>query len=119
MRKDATQNRGIVLLQSGTIDVIALGTNEERESKLHPIKIDISRGIVGFRLLVIRAADQARIRTDGRRRAADSVDFWPQSPVGRLPIMEANGFSVTTSSGYEDLFAMLVAGRFDALPAGA
>ena len=54
---EATQNRGIELLQTGSIDVIALGTNVERESQMRPIKIDILRGIVGFRILIIRAAD--------------------------------------------------------------
>jgi hypothetical protein len=59
--EDITQNRGMQLLQSGAIDVIALGTNAEREARMLPIKIDILRGIVGYRLLVIRAADQARM----------------------------------------------------------
>jgi ABC-type amino acid transport substrate-binding protein len=116
--EEVTQNRGVLLLQSGTIDVVALGTDEERESKLRPIKIDIMQGIVGFRLLVIRAADQARIaRMDGvalRRQ----LTFGLNSQWADLPIMQADGFSVTTSSGYEDLFRMLVAGRFDAFPRG-
>ena len=43
--EDITQNRGMQLLQSGTIDVIALGTNAEREAQMLPIKIDILRGI--------------------------------------------------------------------------
>lgn len=115
---DATQNRGILLLQSGMIDVVALGTNDERESKLHPIKIDISRGIVGFRLLVIRAADQARIARMDAGALRTQLTFGLNRQWADLPIMEANGFSVTTSSGYEDLFAMLVAGRFDAFPRG-
>jgi hypothetical protein len=116
--EDATQNRGILLLQSGAIDVIALGTSEERESKLHPIKIDISRGIVGFRLLVIRAADQARIARMDADGLRTQLTFGLNRQWADVPIMEANGFSVTTSSSYEDLFGMLVAGRFDAFPRG-
>jgi hypothetical protein len=116
--EEATQNRGILLLQSGAIDVVALGTNDERESKLRPIKIDILRGIVGFRLLVIRTADQVRIAQMDGSALRHQLTFGLNSQWADLPIMEANGFSVTTSSSYENLFGMLVAGRFDAFPRG-
>ncbi|MDR3373627.1 MAG: hypothetical protein P4L98_07850 [Ancalomicrobiaceae bacterium] len=116
--EEVTQNRGILLLQSGAIDVVALGTNGERESKLRPIRIDISRGIVGLRLLVIRATDQARIAQMDGIGLRQQLTFGLNSQWADLPIMEANGFSVTTSSGYENLFEMLAAGRFDAFPRG-
>jgi len=116
--EEVTQNRGVLLLQSGTIDVVALGTNDERESKLRPVKIDILRGIVGFRLLVIRATDQARVAQMDGSALRRQLTFGLNSQWADLPIMEANGFSVTTSSSYEDLFRMLVARRFDAFPRG-
>jgi hypothetical protein len=116
--EDVTQNRGILLLQSGAIDVVALGTNVERESKLLPIKIDILRGIIGFRLLVIRAADQPRIGQMDDLSLRRDLTFGLNSQWADLPIMRANGFSVTTSSSYEDLFGMLAAGRLDAFPRG-
>jgi ABC-type amino acid transport substrate-binding protein len=117
-QEEVTQNRGVLLLQSGTIDVIALGTNDERESKLRPVRIDILRGIVGFRLLVIRAADEGRIAQMDGSALRRQLTFGLNSQWADLPIMEANGFSVTTSSSYEDLFGMLAAGRFDAFPRG-
>lgn len=116
--EDVTQNRGILLLQSGAIDVIALGTNDEREGKLLPIRIDILRGIVGFRLLVIRATDQARIARMDDSSLRRQLTFGLNSQWADLAILRANGFSVTTSSSYENLFGMLVAGRFDAFPRG-
>jgi len=116
--EDVTQNRGISLLKAGTIDVIALGTNAEREAQLLPVKIDILRGIVGFRLLVIRAADQKRIRQMDDVSLRKQLMFGLNSQWADLPIMRANGFSVVTSSDYENLFAMLAANRFDAFPRG-
>ena len=86
--------------------------------KLRPVRIDIMRGIVGFRLLVIRATDQARIAQMDGVALRRQLTFGLNSQWADLPIMEADGFSVTTSSGYEDLFKMLVAGRFDAFPRG-
>lgn len=116
--EEITQNRGVQLLQSGAIDVIALGTNAEREAQMRPIKIDILRGIVGFRIFVIRAADQQRIARMDERMLRQQLVFGLNSQWADLPIMRANGFTVETSPTYEKLFAMLSAGRFDAFPRG-
>ena len=116
--EDITQNRGVQLLQSGAIDVIALGTNVEREAQMRPIKIDILRGIVGFRIFVIRAADQERIARMDEKTLRQQLVFGLNSQWADLPIMRANGFTVETSPAYEKLFVMLSAGRFDAFPRG-
>ena len=116
--EEVTQNRGVQLLESGAIDVIALGTNAERETRMRPIKIDILRGIVGFRVFVIRAADQESISRMGDQELRTKLTFGLNSQWADLPIMRANGFSVETSTSYESLFVMLSAGRFDAFPRG-
>ncbi|MEX8519735.1 MAG: substrate-binding periplasmic protein [Leptothrix sp. (in: b-proteobacteria)] len=116
--EDVTQQRGMLLLQSGAIDVIALGTNAERELQMRPIRIDILRGIVGFRIFVIRAADQPRIARMDAQALRQQLTFGLNSQWADLPIMRANGFTVETSTSYENLFGMLVLGRFDAFPRG-
>lgn len=116
--EDVTQNRGMELLQAEKINVIALGTNVERESQMLPIKIDILRGIVGFRLLVIRAVDQTRIAHMDEHAMRKQLTFGLNSQWADLPIMQASGFAVVTSTSYENLFGMLAAGRFDAFPRG-
>lgn len=116
--EEVTQNRGVQLLQSGAIDVIALGTNAERESQMLPIKIDILRGIVGFRVFVIRAADQQRIAKMDAQALRQKLTFGLNSQWADVPVMRANGFTVETSTSYENLFGMLDAKRFDAFPRG-
>lgn len=116
--EDVTQDRGMQLLQSGMIDVIALGTNAEREQRMLPIKIDILRGIIGFRLFVIRAADQPRIAAMDDQTLRGQLTFGLNSQWADLPILRANGFMVATSASYENLFGMLAAGRFDAFTRG-
>lgn len=113
-----TQNRGVSLLQSGEIDVIALGTNDERESRMLPIKIDISRGIVGYRVFLISASDQDRIARMDDEAFRTELTFGLNSQWADLPVMRANGYTVLTSTDYESLFGMLAAHRFDALPRG-
>jgi len=116
--EETSQNRGMTLLQEGKINVIALGTNAERESRMLPIKIDILRGIVGFRLLIIRSSDQARIRRMNEQTLRKQLVFGLNSQWADLPIMQQNGYTVITSPSYDNLFGMLDGGRFDAFPRG-
>ncbi|MFZ6780652.1 substrate-binding periplasmic protein [Undibacterium sp. Ji83W] len=116
--EEVTQNRGISLLQSGAIDVIALGTNAEREAQMLPVKIDILRGIIGYRVLVIRKTDQAGIAMMDEQALRQQLTFGLNSQWADLPILRANGFTVVTSTNYENLFGMLAAGRFDAFTRG-
>ncbi len=115
---DVTQNRAVQLLQGGAIDVIALGTNAEREAQMQPVKIDILRGIVGFRIFVIRSADQNRIAQMDEAALKKELKFGLNRQWADLPVMLANGMIVETSTSYEPLFQMLANGRFDAFPRG-
>ena len=116
--EEVSQNRGMSLLQSGAIDVIALGTNSERESRMLPIRIDISRGIVGYRIFIVAASDQERIARMDDKAFREQLTFGLNSQWADLPVMRAHGYSVMTSTDYERLFGMLAARRFDALPRG-
>ncbi|WP_263771335.1 substrate-binding periplasmic protein [Propionivibrio soli] len=116
--EDITQNRAVFLLQKKDLGVIALGTNEEREARLRPVRVDILRGIVGFRLLLIRSADQAKFARLDETGLRGNVTFGLNSQWADLAIMQKNGYAVVTSTGHENLFEMLAAGRFDAFPRG-
>ncbi|MFT3812761.1 MAG: hypothetical protein QM740_05225 [Acidovorax sp.] len=116
--EDVSQNRGVSLLQSGAIQVIALGTNREREAAMLPIKIDILRGIIGYRVCIIDAADQERIARMNDTAFREQLTFGLNSQWADLTVMRANGYTVMTTTDYERLFGMLAAHRFDALPRG-
>lgn len=113
----AQQHRGMRLTQEGKIDVLSFGVTAEREAGLLPVRVDIMRGMVGFRVLLIRAGDQARIAAMDVA-ALKQLRYGLNSQWADVPIMRANGFEVAAASGYESLFAMLAAGRFDAFPRG-
>lgn len=116
--ESVTQNRGIHLLQSGAIDVLALGTNSEREVSMRPIRIDISRGIVGYRVFLIAASDQDRIARMDDESFRKRLTFGLNSQWADVPIMRANGYTIVTATEYDRLFPMLAGHRFDALPRG-
>jgi len=113
-----TQSRSIEALQHGDVDVLAFGSNPEREAKMCPIRVDILRGILGYRLLLIRADQQERIRHLNAEIFRQQVTLGFNSQWADLAILQSNGYQVVTSVRYNSLFAMLAAGRFDAFPRG-
>ncbi len=114
------QSRALLRLEHNEgIDVISTMTSREREAKLQPIRIPIDRGLLGWRLLMIRSADAerfARIRNVDELKGlvAGQGSDWPDTEI-----LRASGFTVHGTSNYEALFNMLDKGRFDFFPRGA
>ena len=113
------QSRAIRELGDGRqLDVLWTMTTREREQQLRPIRIPIQKGLIGYRLLIIRHEDQAWFRNVERieqlreLRAGQGHD-WPDTDI-----LLANGIGVEQTSGYDNLFSMLQQGRFDFLPRG-
>lgn len=113
-----SQARALRELEQGQLDVLAFGTNTEREQRLRPVRIDILRGLVGMRLLLIRRRNLARLARMDPGAMRRELRLGLNADWADLPILRANGFRVVTAKGYDNLFAMLAAGRFDAFPRG-
>ncbi len=114
------QERIIQRLFEGQLDVAQLPISERAENKLLPIRVPIRKGLLGWRLLIIRQEDrgafaQAKSLADLKHFKAGFGHAWPD-----LPILESNvgKENVVTGRSYDGLFAMLVKGRFDYLHRG-
>ena len=113
-----TPDRGLALLQEGRIDVVSVPTSLQRERELRAVRFDILRGLLGYRVLLIRKQRQAefaavRSLAELRRFRLGLGSHWAD-----LPLLQYNGFQVMATPRYESLFAMLARGRFDAFPRG-
>ena len=113
-----TPDRGLALLQEGRIDVVSVPTTLRRERELRAVRFDILRGLLGYRVLLIRKQRQAefaavRSLAELRRFRLGLGSHWAD-----LPLLQYNGFQVMATPRYESLFAMLARGRFDAFPRG-
>lgn len=100
----------------GDPDLAWTMTSLEREAELLPIRVPVDRGLIGYRLAFVRAADAQRwrgVRTlrDLSRDVAGQGRDWPDTEI-----LRANGLRVETASRYEALFDMLRLGRIDYLP---
>jgi hypothetical protein len=116
---DMAQGRTLVELAAGRspVDVMWTMTDRQREaSGLLPVRIPIDRGLLGWRLLLVRRSDLAawqdvRSLDDLRGKLAGQGHDWPDTTI-----LRANGLQVGTSSVYDALFRMLAAGRIDYFP---
>jgi ABC-type amino acid transport substrate-binding protein len=111
------QDRQVLELEAGrTIDVAAMPSSAEREARLLAVHIPITKGLLGWRLGLIRKGDAARFARvntldDLRRVRLGQAFEWPD-----VQILRASGVPVITSPTYEGLFKMLDGKRFDYFP---
>ena len=102
------QNRQIVELEAGrSIDVAPLPSSAEREARLLPIRIPLNKGLLGWRLGLVRKGNTDRIAQV--KTLADLKDLriaqgqdWPDTQI-----LNGNGLDVIKGSSYEGLFKML------------
>lgn len=100
-------------LQNGKINLFVRATSRELEQKLRPIRIPVDRGLLGYRIFLIRKVETARF--------AEIQDIKQLRPLrvgqGRgwadVGILASNGINVVEGANYEGLFDMLRMQRFD------
>ncbi|MCG2583164.1 ABC transporter substrate-binding protein [Massilia sp. TS11] len=112
-----TQGRATLELQAGRqVDLMWTMSSRQREQDLLPIRIPIYKGLIGWRLLLVRAADRARFAQVRNIDALRGLTFlqghdWPDADI-----LRANGLRVQPSSDYGGMFKMLATGRVDVFP---
>jgi len=98
---------------TGTVNILARSTTVEYENILLPVRIPIDKGLISYRIFLIRADEQARygsVETLDQLRAYSVGSFttWADTKI-----LRDGGFKVVTGESYEGLFRMLSVGRFD------
>ncbi|WP_162926385.1 amino acid ABC transporter substrate-binding protein [Teredinibacter purpureus] len=113
-----SEPRGVRFLYHGKFDVHWLNTTKELEDVLLPIRIPLFKGLIGWRVLLIREADMERYA------AIDSIDElkqlvglqglgWPDTDI-----LLKNGFEVVTATDFFTMSRMLAYSRGDFFPRG-
>ena len=110
------QSRALKLLeQDQGIDVVWTMTSVEREAKLRPIRIPLCKGLIGWRVLLVRGDQLGRftgLEDDQLRQLSGGQGHdWPDTQI-----LQANGFNVMPITGHESLFEMLNRGRIQHFP---
>lgn len=110
------QGRTIKMVeQNQLLDIVWTMTSIERENQLRAVYIPLLKGLMGYRIGIIRKGDQARfdqIKTidDLKRLAMGQGTDWPDTDI-----LRHNGFNLVAGAAHS-LLAMLVKERFDFFP---
>lgn len=113
-----TTARLVEMLNKGTLDVFWVVTNREWEEKMLPIRVPLYRGLLGYRVLMIRKGNQGKF--DGIQTISDlnRISIGQGRSWADTDILESNGINVVKATKYDSLFHMLDGKRFDAFPRG-
>jgi hypothetical protein len=111
------QERQVLEIEAGrTIDVGPIPSSAEREARLQAIYIPLNKGLLGWRLGLVRKGDSGKMSGVDNLAGLKTLRIaqgqeWPDTQI-----LRANGIEVITAPKYEGLFKMLIGGRFDYFP---
>ncbi len=108
----------IELIDGRLVNTHMVPTRREWESKTLPIRIPIAKGLLGYRLFLIKRQDLDRFADIRSLQELKMLKAGLRQQWSTALAMQALGCEVITGSSYEGLFQMLVHGRFDYLPRG-
>lgn len=100
---------------AGSINVFVRATSAQLEQQFRTVRIPVDRGLIGYRLLLVRHEDVPRFAD------VKSLEQLRRFSIGQgkgwvdVGILQAGGFKVVEGNNYEGLFSMLEVKRFDAL----
>jgi hypothetical protein len=103
---------------NGALDMVWASSEATIESELHPIRICLYKGLLGYRIFIINKNnqykfDQVNSLDDLRKLTVGQGKTWADTKI-----LQANGFNVITITKYPNLFYMVDGGRFDGFPRG-
>lgn len=105
-----------MLGENRSINVVWGVTNRQLETDYLPIRIPIARGLIGWRVFIIKRDDEQRFEAINNLRELQMLSpiqglEWPDTKI-----LQANGFGVTTVTGYTDAYVALERGLGDFFP---
>lgn len=107
-----------LLNHDGILDVVTSAPTPEREEKFRSAKVPLMRGLLGYRMMIIRPEDEALFKKFTKEEElkalrACQATHWPDADV-----LEAGGYKVVRTPVFEDLFKMLINKECDYFPRG-
>jgi hypothetical protein len=114
----ATEARIVQMVQDGDLEICWYATTREFEERLQPIRIPLYKGLLGYRVFMIKQGNQHLFRDIKTLNDLKGVSIGQGRAWADTLIMEANGLDVVKVTMYDGLFYMLDGDRFQAFPRG-
>lgn len=113
---EALQGRVVTELEEGgPVDVMCSMTSIERENRLLPVRMPLDKGLLGYRIGLVRSADKELLSKAVRLQDLSQLQIGQGHDWPDVDILSSNGLHVHGVAGYENLFFMLAGGRIDYL----
>lgn len=118
--KTVTQKRGLIMMKKNkNVNVAFLASNSERERDFLSVKIPMLRGILGYRVFLIKDINEGKFSSiQSLQELKSNMVAGFGSHWADMAILTSNQLPVIGSVKYETLFGMLSKGRFDYFPRG-
>ena len=100
------------------IDIFWGPTTREMEQRFLPIRIPIDKGILGWRIFLIKTRDRHLFEEIHSLKQLQSYTAGQPNAWADTEILRANGLKVAGTEAYETMFEMLAADRFQYFPRG-
>lgn len=116
--KAMPQSRAQLSLEQndGHVQLMWTMTTRERELSMLPVRIPIYKGLIGWRVALVREEDRDWLKSLREPAQLKPMRFGQRADWPDTHILRSNGLQVITSQSYDSLFRMLDAGRFDLFP---
>ncbi|GAB2699449.1 amino acid ABC transporter substrate-binding protein [Aliiglaciecola sp. 3_MG-2023] len=104
------------LAENRSVNVVWSMTDTDRENRLLPIRIPIYKGLIGWRVFLVKKNQLAKFKNIDtmqnllKFKPIQGFD-WPDTKI-----LQSNGFDVVTSKNYSNIFSMLANNQGDFVP---
>jgi len=103
-------------VKQGRLSVMWAGTTLDLERELSPVRIPVLKGLLGYRLFIIRKEDQHRFDRIHTLRPLKQLMAGSGTGWGDSLILQSNGIPVQLAPGTQQLLPMLENGEIDYFP---
>ncbi|BBD09190.1 substrate-binding periplasmic protein [Desulfovibrio ferrophilus] len=106
------------LVQGKLLNVHIAATRPEWESEVLPVRIPVLKGLLGYRLFLVRCDSLTKFEHVQSLAELKSLRVGSGAQWTTTEVLRKAGFNVVAGTDYEGLFGMLDIGRFDYIPRG-
>ncbi|WP_417355103.1 hypothetical protein [Gallaecimonas pentaromativorans] len=108
-----SESRQFQALGGPLLSVMISPADIENEKRLLPVRIPLDKGLIGYRVLLIRKERQAEFSRINNLEQLRKLTVGQGRDWRDVRVWQDNGFEVVQGSNYNGLFQMLLSGRFD------
>ncbi|WP_417362763.1 hypothetical protein [Gallaecimonas pentaromativorans] len=108
-----SESRQFQALGGPLLSVMISPADIENEKRFLPVRIPLDKGLIGYRVLLIRKERQAEFSRINNLEQLRKLTVGQGRDWRDVRVWQRNGFEVVQGSNYNGLFQMLLSGRFD------